>query len=82
MFWADSIGSKYIYSRLDEWSKTYGDFFKPCAFLAERGSKGAPLVSFSLLFLARIFQLCARLYRAVFFWIAINTNSFSLVYIT
>ncbi|KFK38149.1 hypothetical protein AALP_AA3G075600 [Arabis alpina] len=43
MFWADSIGSKYIYSKLDEWSKTYGDFFKPCAFLAERGSKGAPL---------------------------------------
>ncbi|XP_013621241.1 PREDICTED: glyoxysomal fatty acid beta-oxidation multifunctional protein MFP-a-like [Brassica oleracea var. oleracea] len=43
MFWADSVGSKYIYSKLDEWSKTYGDFFKPCAFLAERGSKGAPL---------------------------------------
>lgn len=47
MFWADSMGSKYIYSKLDEWSKTYGDFFKPCAFLAERGSKGAPLVSIS-----------------------------------
>jgi len=45
MFWADSIGSKYIYSRLDEWSKAYGEFFKPCAFLAERGSKGVPLVS-------------------------------------
>ncbi|KAJ4903702.1 Peroxisomal fatty acid beta-oxidation multifunctional protein MFP2 [Raphanus sativus] len=43
MFWADSIGSKYIHSKLDEWSKTYGDFFMPCAFLAERGSKGAPL---------------------------------------
>ncbi|CAH8356645.1 unnamed protein product [Eruca vesicaria subsp. sativa] len=43
MFWADSIGSKYIYSKLDEWSKAYGDFFKPCDFLAERGSKGAPL---------------------------------------
>ncbi|ESQ49348.1 hypothetical protein EUTSA_v10020152mg [Eutrema salsugineum] len=43
MFWADSIGSKYIHSKLDEWSKTYGDFFKPCAFLAERASKGAPL---------------------------------------
>ncbi|KAJ0034472.1 hypothetical protein Pint_24488 [Pistacia integerrima] len=44
MFWADSIGSKYIYSRLEEWSKLYGEVFKPCAFLAERASKGAPLV--------------------------------------
>lgn len=44
MFWADSLGSKYIYSRLEDWSKMYGDFFKPCAFLAERAAKGAPLV--------------------------------------
>ncbi|PON88350.1 Crotonase [Trema orientale] len=43
IFWADSLGSKYIYSRLDEWSKTYGDFFKPCAYLAERAAKGALL---------------------------------------
>lgn len=59
MFWADSMGSKYIYSKLDEWSKIYGDFFKPCAFLAERASNGAPLVNISLLvflfFLACIF---------------------------
>lgn len=52
MFWADSLGSKYIHSKLDEWSKAYGDFFKPCAFLAERASKGAPLVIISLLFLS------------------------------
>uniref|UniRef100_A0A6N2K3V2 Uncharacterized protein n=1 Tax=Salix viminalis TaxID=40686 RepID=A0A6N2K3V2_SALVM len=45
MFWADSFGSKYIYSRLEEWSKTYGEFFEPCAFLAERSAKGAPLSS-------------------------------------
>lgn len=44
MFWADSLGSKYIYSRLEEWSNSYGQFFKPCAYLAERASKGAPLV--------------------------------------
>lgn len=44
IFWADSLGSKYIYSRLEEWSKTYGEFYKPCAFLAERAAKGAPLV--------------------------------------
>uniref|UniRef100_A0A2P2KUR9 Uncharacterized protein MANES_03G197400 n=1 Tax=Rhizophora mucronata TaxID=61149 RepID=A0A2P2KUR9_RHIMU len=43
IFWADSLGSKYIYSRLEEWSKTYGDFFKPCAFLTERAVKNAPL---------------------------------------
>ncbi|GMJ08393.1 MULTIFUNCTIONAL PROTEIN 2, multifunctional protein 2 [Hibiscus trionum] len=43
MFWADSLGSKYIYSRLEEWSNLYGGFFRPCAFLAERAAKGAPL---------------------------------------
>lgn len=44
MFWADSLGSKYIYSRLEEWSKLYGGFFKPCAYLAERAAQGATLV--------------------------------------
>ncbi|TYH50468.1 hypothetical protein ES332_D10G208300v1 [Gossypium tomentosum] len=43
MFWADSLGSKYIYCRLEEWTKMYGEFFKPCAFLAEMAAKGAPL---------------------------------------
>ncbi|KAL1803729.1 hypothetical protein DCAR_0935440 [Daucus carota subsp. sativus] len=43
MFWADSIGSKYICSKLEEWSNLYGEFFKPCAYLAERAAKGAPL---------------------------------------
>ncbi|KAK6930185.1 Enoyl-CoA hydratase/isomerase [Dillenia turbinata] len=43
MFWADSLGSKYIYSRLQEWTSMYGDFFKPCTYLAERASKGASL---------------------------------------
>lgn len=43
MFWADTVGSKYIYGRLEEWSKTYGGFFKPCAHLAERAAVGAPL---------------------------------------
>lgn len=45
MFWADSLGSKYIYSKLEEWTKLYGEFFKPCAFLAERAAKGALLSS-------------------------------------
>ncbi|CAL0301622.1 unnamed protein product [Lupinus luteus] len=43
IFWADSLGSKYIYSRLEEWSKLYGEFFKPCAYLAARAAKGIPL---------------------------------------
>ncbi|KAI4317570.1 hypothetical protein L6164_025433 [Bauhinia variegata] len=43
IFWADSLGSKYIYSRLEEWSKLYGGFFKPCAYLAARAAKGIPL---------------------------------------
>lgn len=45
MFWGDSIGSKYICSRLEEWANMYGGFFKPCAYLAERAAKGAPLSS-------------------------------------
>lgn len=44
MFWADSLGSKYICSRLEQWSNLYGGFFKPCSYLAERAAKGAPLV--------------------------------------
>ncbi|KAL2530584.1 Peroxisomal fatty acid beta-oxidation multifunctional protein MFP2 [Forsythia ovata] len=43
MFWADSLGSKYICSRLEEWSNLYGGFFKPCSYLAQRAAKGAPL---------------------------------------
>ncbi|KAI3938268.1 hypothetical protein MKW92_004636 [Papaver armeniacum] len=43
MFWADSLGSKYICSRLEKWTKMYGDFFKPSAYLAERAAKGAKL---------------------------------------
>ncbi|KAL3505711.1 hypothetical protein ACH5RR_031093 [Cinchona calisaya] len=43
LFWADTLGSKYICSRLEEWSSLYGGFFKPCAYLADRASKGAPL---------------------------------------
>ncbi|XP_059647782.1 glyoxysomal fatty acid beta-oxidation multifunctional protein MFP-a [Cornus florida] len=45
MFWADSLGSEYICSRLEEWSSMYGEFFKPCAYLAERAAKGVPLSS-------------------------------------
>ncbi|KAK4374475.1 hypothetical protein RND71_005152 [Anisodus tanguticus] len=43
IFWADTLGSKYVCSILDEWSRMYGDFFKPCSYLAERAAKGAHL---------------------------------------
>ncbi|KAL5713308.1 hypothetical protein ACHQM5_015394 [Ranunculus cassubicifolius] len=44
LFWGDSFGAKYIYSRLEEWTKLYGDFFKPCDYLAEKAAKGNSLV--------------------------------------
>ncbi|XP_027121067.1 glyoxysomal fatty acid beta-oxidation multifunctional protein MFP-a [Coffea arabica] len=47
LFWADTFGSKYICSRLEEWANLYGGFFKPCAYLADRAAKGAPLGSTS-----------------------------------
>ncbi|CAL4950154.1 unnamed protein product [Urochloa decumbens] len=43
MYWADSIGAKYIHGKLQEWTKRYGGFFKPCSYLAERAAKGIPL---------------------------------------
>ncbi|XP_031386430.1 peroxisomal fatty acid beta-oxidation multifunctional protein MFP2-like isoform X1 [Punica granatum] len=43
MFWADSLGTKYVCSRLEEWSKDYGGFFNPCNYLAQRAAQGIPL---------------------------------------
>nr|CAB3473099.1 unnamed protein product [Digitaria exilis] len=43
MYWADSMGAKYIHGKLEEWTKRYGGFFKPCSYLAERAAKGIPL---------------------------------------
>jgi hypothetical protein len=50
MFWADSIGAKYIHAKLEEWTKQYDSFFKPCSYLAQRAraAKGIPLVRKSL----------------------------------
>lgn len=45
IFWADTYGSKYIYSKLEAWSKSYGEFFRPCSFLEEKAFKGASLSS-------------------------------------
>ncbi|XP_055815208.1 peroxisomal fatty acid beta-oxidation multifunctional protein MFP2-like isoform X2 [Solanum dulcamara] len=43
IYWADTLGSKYICSRLDEWARIYGNFFKPCDYLAEKAARGFPL---------------------------------------
>lgn len=43
MFWADTLGAKYINKRLQEWSSSYGNFFKPSSYLAQRSSNGVPL---------------------------------------
>nr|XP_016510895.1 PREDICTED: peroxisomal fatty acid beta-oxidation multifunctional protein AIM1-like [Nicotiana tabacum]XP_016510896.1 PREDICTED: peroxisomal fatty acid beta-oxidation multifunctional protein AIM1-like [Nicotiana tabacum] len=43
MFWADTIGSEYIYSKLKTWHEAYGDFYKPSTFLEQRAAKGLPL---------------------------------------
>ncbi|XP_078438762.1 enoyl-CoA hydratase/isomerase family [Wolffia australiana] len=43
VFWADSVGSEYIYSRLCKWAEIYGNLFQPSQYLKERASKGMPL---------------------------------------
>ncbi|XP_020583518.1 glyoxysomal fatty acid beta-oxidation multifunctional protein MFP-a [Phalaenopsis equestris] len=43
IFWAESLGVSYIHKRLEEWTKKYGNFFKPCAYLTERAANGRPL---------------------------------------
>nr|CAD1840063.1 unnamed protein product [Ananas comosus var. bracteatus] len=37
------ITANYVSSRLEDWSKMYGEFFKPCAYLVERAKKGESL---------------------------------------
>ncbi|KAK9130913.1 hypothetical protein Sjap_011400 [Stephania japonica] len=43
VFWADTFGSGYIYTKLKKWSEAYGGFFKPCKFLEERATRGMSL---------------------------------------
>ncbi|WZY85908.1 hypothetical protein YC2023_032292 [Brassica napus] len=40
LFWADTVGPKYIYERLKRLSETYGDFFKPSKYLEEMAMRG------------------------------------------
>ncbi|KAK3020862.1 hypothetical protein RJ639_045544, partial [Escallonia herrerae] len=43
LFWANSLGSRYICSKLEDWSKQYGEIFKPCAYLTDCASRGTSL---------------------------------------
>ncbi|CAN6912542.1 unnamed protein product [Brassica oleracea] len=43
IFWADTVGPKYIYERLKRLSETYGGFFKPSRYLEERAMNGMRL---------------------------------------
>ncbi|KAH6554953.1 hypothetical protein KP509_1Z294000 [Ceratopteris richardii] len=43
VFWADLIGAKHIASRLNELYRSYGNFFKPCAWLEHCAATGQPL---------------------------------------
>eukprot|EP00250_Pteridium_aquilinum_P001038 c11227_g1_i1 orf=376-2541(-) len=45
VFWADLIGAKYIASKLNNLSKSYGNFFKPCAWLEHCAATGQNLSS-------------------------------------
>jgi hypothetical protein len=44
VFWADTVGVPYIYSKLSKWAENYGAFFKPSAYLEQRTKNGLPLV--------------------------------------
>ena len=49
LFWADTMGTNYVYSRPMTWCNLYGGFFKPCDYLAERAIRGLSLVRRNLL---------------------------------
>nr|GMD13057.1 glyoxysomal fatty acid beta-oxidation multifunctional protein MFP-A [Ipomoea batatas] len=44
IFWSDIIGSQHICARLDDWSRKYGNFYRPSAYLMEQASKQGSLV--------------------------------------
>ncbi|XP_020671877.2 peroxisomal fatty acid beta-oxidation multifunctional protein isoform X1 [Dendrobium catenatum] len=45
VFWADTIGSSYIYSKLKKLEDAYGRFFTPSKYLEDRAANGLPLSS-------------------------------------
>jgi enoyl-CoA hydratase/3-hydroxyacyl-CoA dehydrogenase len=44
VFWADTVGAPYIYSKLSRWAELYGPYFKPSSYLEQRAKSGVPLV--------------------------------------
>ncbi|OEL15446.1 Glyoxysomal fatty acid beta-oxidation multifunctional protein MFP-a [Dichanthelium oligosanthes] len=78
MYWADSIGAKYIHGKLEEWTKRYGGFFKPCSYLAERAAKGIPLVSKLLSFQLPSFSCNYLVHQQRKFRLGYKMNAFSL----
>ncbi|PIM97821.1 Hydroxyacyl-CoA dehydrogenase/enoyl-CoA hydratase [Handroanthus impetiginosus] len=45
VYWSNSFGSDYVYSKLERWAKEYGDFFKPCDYIGERSTKRISLAN-------------------------------------
>ncbi|RLN07552.1 peroxisomal fatty acid beta-oxidation multifunctional protein [Panicum miliaceum] len=43
VFWADTVGAPYIYSKLSKWAELYGPYFKPSPYLEQRAKSGVPL---------------------------------------
>jgi enoyl-CoA hydratase/3-hydroxyacyl-CoA dehydrogenase len=43
VFWADTVGAPYIYSKLSRWAELYGPYFKPSSYLEQRAKSGVPL---------------------------------------
>ncbi|KAK8963884.1 Peroxisomal fatty acid beta-oxidation multifunctional protein [Platanthera guangdongensis] len=43
LFWADTLGSSYIYSKLKKWTDSYGGLFAPSPYLEERARNGMSL---------------------------------------
>ncbi|KAH7682468.1 3-hydroxyacyl-CoA dehydrogenase protein [Dioscorea alata] len=48
IFWADTVGPRYIYSCLKKWEDIYGGFFKPSKYLEERAKRDLPLSMMNL----------------------------------
>lgn len=48
IFWADTVGPRYLYSCLKKWEDIYGGFFKPSKYLEERAKRDLPLSMMNL----------------------------------
>ncbi|GFP80637.1 glyoxysomal fatty acid beta-oxidation multifunctional protein MFP-a [Phtheirospermum japonicum] len=45
IYWCNSFEPNYVNSRLEKWSKEYGEFFKPCDYMRELSANTVSLVS-------------------------------------